>query len=84
MKKFRQHTQLKGSGETLPRIGNDVQLALLPPGSTSKNFMSTDSTNQNLKVFGKKFIKFQRAKLEFASCLATIYLAFTLYLQLFI
>ena len=51
---------------------------LVSEGSTD-----ADSTNTGLKVFGgKKFRKFQRAKLEFAAP-ATIYIAFALNLQLF-
>ena len=44
---------------------------------------SVDSTNGRSKIFGGggKSRKFQKTQLEFAT-LATIYIAFTLYLQL--
>ena len=45
-------------------------------------------TNQMAKIFGerkkKHSRKFQKAKFEFPAHLATTYIAFTLYLQLFI
>ena len=42
---------------------------------------TTDSTNGGMKILGRK--KFQRAKLEYATPPTTIYIAVTLYLQLF-
>ena len=39
-----------------------------------------DSTNHGLRIFGgKKVQKVPKAKLEFATCPATTYMAFTLY-----
>ena len=49
--------------------------------SISTDSASVDSTNCRLKILkGKKTQNVpQKAKLEFAICLATIYIAFTLY-----
>ena len=40
---------------------------------------SKDSTNHGLRIFEKKVQKVPKAKLEFATCPATTYMAFTLY-----
>ena len=52
--------------------------------SVSASSVSVDLTNTRSKIFrGKKISrKFQKAKLEVAVLMATIYIAFTLYLQL--
>ena len=52
--------------------------------SVSTHSASMDSTNGRLKIFGRKIPESsKKAKLEFARALATIYIAFTFYLQLF-
>ena len=44
-----------------------------------------DSTSHRLEIFRKKKSrKFQKTKLGFAQVLVTIYIAFTLYLQIFV
>ena len=45
--------------------------------------MSANSTNHRLETFGKKFQKVPKSKTRTWCMLATIYIAFTLYLKLF-
>ena len=52
-----------------------------PPGPQVPHPQSQPTQDQ--KYSGKKIRKFQKAKLEFATCLATIYISSTSYLQLF-